>query len=131
MSFTTTTKGKAHAASSFQEETMPVSESQPPPIHSARSSGKNVVRDYQAEGSSAAQTTFPSSFRAVDEGTPAYSAVEDANDQLKDEGIRRPSNKTNSPSPEDWAAAQQEIAALRTANQRLLRRSEQGNHSKP
>jgi len=131
MSFTKTTKGKAPAASSFQEETITVSESQPPPIHSTRSKGKNVVRDYQAEGSSAAQTTFPSSFRAVDEGTPAYSAVEDANDQLKDEGIRRPSNKTNSPSPEDWAAAQQEIAALRTANQRLLRRSEQGNHSKP
>jgi len=63
---------------------------------------------------------FPSGFRAVDEGTPAHSAVEDANDQLRNEGIQRPSN---SPSPKSWAAAQREIAALRAANQKLRQRS--------
>ncbi len=124
MSFTKTPKGKAPAASYPHEDTITVSESRPP-THPFRSKGKNATRNSPTEGSSVAQTKFPSSTRAVDEGTPAYSAVEDANDQLSDEGIQR--------LPEDLEAARQEITALRAANQELLRQSvtpEQGNYRK-
>jgi hypothetical protein len=113
------TKGKAPAATASysQEETITVSESQPPPTYPTRSKGKSVVRDSQAEGSSAAQT-IPSSSRAVDEGTPAYSAVEDANDQLRNEGSQKLPEEL-----EELEAARQEITALRATNQQLLQRS--------
>ena len=34
-------------------------------------------------------TLFLSSFRAVDKGTPTYSVVKDANDQLSNKGIQK------------------------------------------
>jgi hypothetical protein len=131
MSSKNPTKEKAPAASHSQEDTITVSESQPPPAHSTRSKGKEVARHTQAQDSSIAQISIPSGSRAVDESTPVRHTVEGANDQLRSEGIRRPSNQTNYPSPEDWAAVQQEIAALRTANQELLRQlvdPEQGGY---
>jgi hypothetical protein len=125
MSSTQTKKGRAPAVTHSKEDTIEViaSTSQlPPPTHSTRSKGKNVA--HESEDSSVAPPTIPSGPRAVDEGTPAYSVVEDANDQLRSEGIQRPSNQLrnrhqNSPSPEEWAAAQREIAALKSANQKL------------
>ena len=74
-----------------------------------------MARDSQAKSSSVAQTTIPSGSRAVNKNTPAHSAVKDINDQSRSKGIRR--------LPEDLEAARQEIAALRAANQELLRRS--------
>jgi len=135
MSSKNPTKEKAPATSHSQGDTITVSESQRPPVHSTRSKGKGVARHTQAESSSIAQISIPSGSRTVDEGTPAarHPAVEDANDQLRSEGIRRLSNQTDSPSPGDWAAAQREIAALRSANQELRRQSvapEQGGHRK-
>jgi len=98
-----------------------------------------VNQSSPSKGSLATHTPFPSSFKAVNEGTPThnvvkdartpvYDTVKDANDQSRNEGIQRP---LNSPSPESWAAAQREIATLRAANQKQLRRSvtpEQGNY---
>ena len=75
-----TTKGKAPAASYRQEDTITVLESQPPPTHSTRSKGKEVARHSPTEGNLAAQVLIPSGPRAVDEGTPVYSIVKDAND---------------------------------------------------
>jgi len=76
------------------------------------------------ESGTAAQT-IPSGSGAIDEGTPVDSAVEDANDQLRSEGIHNPSNRRaaqgNHGLPESLEAAQQEIAALRAANQELRR----------
>src|SRR6266487_1768879 len=118
MSSTKTIKGKAPAVSHPQEDTITVSESRPP-TYSFRSKGKNVTRNSLTEGSLAAQTAILSGSRAVDEGTPAYSAVEDVDDQSRSEGIQSPLNRTDFPSPENWAAAQREIMALRTANQEL------------
>ena len=39
---------------------------------------KNATQSSPSEGSLATHTPFPSSFRAVDEGTPTYNVVEDA-----------------------------------------------------
>jgi len=86
MSFTKTPKGKAPTASYPYKDTITVSESRPP-IHLFRSKGKNTTQNSLTEGSSVTQTKFLSSTRAVDEGTPIYSAVKDANDQLSDKGI--------------------------------------------
>jgi hypothetical protein len=97
--------------------------SQPPLAHSTRSKGKNVSQDSLDESSSATPT-IPSGPRAIDEGTPVYPTVEDANDQLRrSEGIRNPSNRTtpqrNHGLPETLEAALQEIAALKAANEEL------------
>lgn len=109
-------KGKAPAAY-IQDDAITVLESQTPPAqHSTQPKGKNAVEDSQARSSSAAQTMIPSGSRAVDDDTPA-------SQQLRNEGIQRPSYQTNSPSPEEWEAVQKEIAALRSANQELLRQS--------
>src|SRR6266536_3266644 len=124
MSFTKTPKGKAPTASYPNEDTITVLESRPQ-THLFRSKGKNTTRNSLTEGSSVTQTKFLSSTRAVDEGTPAYSVVEDVNDQLSDKGIQR--------LPKDLEAARQEITALRATNQELLQQSvtpEQGNYRK-
>jgi Zinc knuckle len=56
--------------------------------------------------------TIPSGSRAIDEGTPVYSTVEDAHDQSRrSEGTHK--------LPENLDAAQQEIAALRATIQEL------------
>ena len=70
------------------------------------------------------QTKFPSSLRAVDEGTPVYSVVEDTNDQLSNKGIQR--------LPDNLESAQQEITALWAANQKLRQfvTPKQGNYRK-
>ena len=86
MSFTKTLKGKAPAVSYPYEDTITVSESRLL-TYLFRSKGKNTTRNSLTEGSSVMQTKFLSSTRAVNEGTPTYSAVEDVNDQLSDEGI--------------------------------------------
>ena len=39
-----------------------------------------MTQSSPSEGSSAIHTPFPSSFRAVNEGTPTYNVVEDANE---------------------------------------------------
>lgn len=78
------------------------------------------------ESGTAAQT-IPSGPRAIDEGTPVDSTVENANDQSRSrrEGIQNPSNRRavrgHHGLPESLEAAQQEIAVLRAANQELRR----------
>lgn len=114
MSSTKTTKGRApatHPDHHSDQDTITVSESQPPPGHSTKPKGKNAVRHYSRADSSAAPT--PSSSRAVDEAPAAQSAVE--NDQLRSEGIPR--------LPENLEAAQQEIASLNATIQRLQQQS--------
>ena len=136
MSSTKTPKGKAPAASYPHEDTITVSESRPP-TRPFKSKGKNATRNSPTKSSSVAQTKLPSSSRAVDEGTPTYDVVEDANertpvydtvedanDQLSDEGIQR--------LPDDLESAQREITALRAANQKLRQSvtPERGNYRK-
>jgi hypothetical protein len=59
---------------------------------------KNVTQSSPSEGSSATHTPFPSSFKAVDEGTPTYNVVEDANkrtpvyDTVEDANKRTPAH---------------------------------------
>lgn len=65
-----------------------------------------MARNSQAEGSIAARPTIPSGSRAIDEGTPVYSTVEDANDRWRSDGIQNPSDQTSTQRLENLETAQ-------------------------
>lgn len=136
-----TNKGKAPAASPPLEDTITISGS-----HSTRAKGKEVIRPPQTKGSSAAHSSTPSGLGATDDDTPAISpavenqapvmpTVELPLDQSRTEDIRNPPKQTTSQGnrklPENLEAAQQEIMALRAANQELRRLTTPGKRKNP
>jgi hypothetical protein len=133
---TKASRGKGPATANDSEDAAP-----PAPPNLARNKSGRFTRqrhteevDTAIDESGTAAPTIPSGSRAIDEGTPVDSTVEDANDQLS-EGIPNPSNQPaiqgNRELPESLEAARQEIAALKAANQRLQRSIAPGKKQNP
>lgn len=90
--------------------------------------------DTAIDESGTAAPTIPSGSRAIDEGTPVDSTVEDANDQSSEDipnSSNQPAIQENRELPESLEAAREEIAALRAANQELRRSIAPGKKENP